>query len=288
MKKVIAVLMIILLAATPVFASPRGHHPRPQPQRQHSRPHPRPQHHHHHHHSSSDDSSIGTAAGIVAGLAVLGALLGAADNNSQNNEERIKVQKTLIDHATGYAEDFVAAASQVGAQRAMEATRRMFMDNNVSAEINNNDVLTARMDGGEEVDFELDSTGRYITVTARVPDMDLAEKVRREIHMSSESVLLSNDTQFSMLESAGFDVSDKAKSREGYLIIESVRPGSAMANLGAMAGTELYMVNNINTKNCSAQELRDHIRQCAKDHMGITVVFMDPDGKQKNIDINLR
>ena len=257
-KKSIAAVLILMFCASPVMADDR------------------------------------TVTQVAAGLAVLNALFGGAGRtSSQNNEQVIKIKRILLDHAEKFSKSYAQAASEVGPDRALMAMKKMFMEKNISAEITksevneDNSVLTVYDPSGEELEFEVDTTKETVTVTARLPQIGVYERVTSEFSTAPKMVINIKETPFNMLESAGFDVADK-KSDTGFLILYKIRPGSAMANLGALPGSELLRVNNINTKNCQASQLREYVEKCAKSNERITVVFVAVDGSQKTIEINLQ
>ena len=244
--------------------------------------------------SIADDKTVQQ---VAVGLAVLNALFGGASNNQQNRQQNdpqlIKLKSTLLEHSEKFADDFCTAASKYGGSEALKKIRKLFMQKGISAEISesstnpDNETLTA-YDNKETIEFEVDNTHETVTVTASVPEVGVYEKTTKEFSTAPKMTITVQETEFNMLDSAGFDVADKSRSPDGYLILSKIQSGSAMSNLGALEGSDLYTVDALNTKTCSAQELREYIKQRAKEGAKITVSFMADDGSRKNIDVRLK
>lgn len=147
-----------------------------------------------------------------------------------------------------------------------------------------NFIVTANSAQGNIIELAVDETMDNASVTLTVGQALFHEK-RSKDYNPNKPKEYKVEVSFNMIETVGFDISDKGRSPDGNLILSEIKGGSAMANLGALLGSDLYSVDNIDTKKCTAQELREYIKQAVKANKTITVVFMAEDGKQKSIDV---
>ena len=93
---------------------------------------------------------------------------------------------------------------------------------------------------------------------------------------------------YSIFDTVGFDVSDKVRSSDGYLVISKVKSGDMAEKLGMLTGSDLYQVDNMNMKQCNASELKSYIKKQAESKATVLVIFMGEDGAPKKIDITLK
>ena len=147
-----------------------------------------------------------------------------------------------------------------------------------------NFMVTANSRQGNIIELAIDETMDSANFTLTVGQALLHEK-RSKDYNPNKPKEYKVEVSFNMIETVGFDISDKGRSPDGNLILSEIKGGSAMANLGALLGSDLYSVDNIDTKKCTAQELREYIKQAVKANKTITVVFMAEDGKRKSIDV---
>ncbi len=97
---------------------------------------------------------------------------------------------------------------------------------------------------------------------------------------------LKTPVDFSMLSTVGFDVADVARSRDGYMIVEKVRHGSLAEKYDMLKGSDVFSIDNMDTKRCSQDDIRYYVADCANGKKSsIRVVFLSKNGTRKLVNI---